>query len=71
MLFYFYKEIAFKLLILGTLLTGVSTWLIGGKGYHIGMSGVVYLLFSFIFFSGILRKHFRLILVYPQKMLQF
>ena len=59
MLFYFYKEIAFKLLILGTLLTGVSTWLIGGKGYHIGMSGVVYLLFSFIFgFSDFSKKVF-------------
>jgi membrane associated rhomboid family serine protease len=63
MLFYFYKEIAYKILILGALLTGIFTWLIGGKGYHIGMSGVVYLLFSFIFFSGILRKHFRLISV--------
>lgn len=63
MLFYFYQEIALKILIFGTLLTGFSTWLIGGKGYHIGMSGVVYLLFSFIFFSGVLRKHFRLISV--------
>lgn len=63
MLFYFYKEIAVKLILFGTLFTGCSTWLIGGEGFHIGMSGVVYLLFSFIFFSGVLRKHFRLISV--------
>jgi membrane associated rhomboid family serine protease len=63
MLFYFYEEISFKVLITGSFLTGVFTWLIGAPAYHIGMSGVVYLLFSFIFFSGIIRKHFRLISV--------
>ena len=63
MLFYFYKEVAFKILVFGTLLTGCITWMIGGDGYHLGMSGLVYLLFSFIFFSGILRRHFRLISV--------
>tara|TARA_B100000809_G_scaffold266760_1_gene331268 strand:- start:11942 stop:12610 length:669 start_codon:yes stop_codon:yes gene_type:complete len=63
MLFYFYKEISLKILIYGSVLTGCLTWLIGGEGYHIGMSGIVYLLFSFIFFSGVLRKHFRLISV--------
>lgn len=63
MLFYFYKEIAWKIILLGSFITGCFTWLIGGEGYHVGMSGVVYLLFSFIFFSGVLRKHFRLISV--------
>jgi membrane associated rhomboid family serine protease len=63
MLFYFYKEISLKIVLYGSFLTGCLTWLIGGQGYHIGMSGVVYLLFSFIFFSGIFRKHFRLISV--------
>ncbi len=63
MAFFFYKEIAFKLLVYGGLLTGLLTWIIGGKAYHIGMSGIIYLLFSFIFFSGVLRKHFRLIAV--------
>lgn len=63
MLFYFYREISLKILLYGIPFTGILTWLIGGEGYHIGMSGVVYLLFSFIFFSGIFRKHFRLISV--------
>ncbi|WP_348714795.1 rhomboid family intramembrane serine protease [Tenacibaculum sp. 190130A14a] len=60
-LFYFYKEVASKVLIYGALLTGMLTWIIGRESYHIGASGVVYLLFSFVFFSGIIRKHFRLI----------
>ena len=48
---------------IGSLITGLLTWLIGVNAYHIGMSGVVYLLFSFIFFSGVIRKHYRLISV--------
>ena len=60
-LFYFYKDIAFKILIIGGLLTGLATWLIARDSYHIGASGIVYLLFSFVFFSGIIRKHYRLV----------
>ena len=33
------------------------------KSYHIGASGIIYLLFSFIFFSGIIRKNYRLVAV--------
>lgn len=60
-LFYFYRKIAFKIIIYGTLLSGVFTWIIARDAYHIGASGVVYLLFSFILFSGIIRKYNRLI----------
>jgi membrane associated rhomboid family serine protease len=60
-LFYFYKEVAYKVLLLGGFLTGFLTWIIARESYHIGASGIVYLLFSFVFFSGIIRKHFRLV----------
>ena len=60
-LFFFYRKIAFRVLIVGTILTGLATWLIAKNSYHIGASGVVYMLFSFIFFSGIMRKHYRLV----------
>lgn len=60
-LLYFYKKIALKVLVYGTIFTGILTWIIGRESYHIGASGIVYLLFSFIFFSGIIRKHYRLI----------
>ena len=60
-LFYFYKELAFKIVLIGTILTGLLCWSFARDSYHIGASGVIYLLFSFIFFSGIIRKHFRLI----------
>ena len=60
-LFYFYRQIAHKVLIYGTLLSGLICWCIARGSYHIGASGIIYLLFSFIFFSGIIRKHYRLI----------
>tara|TARA_R110002073_G_scaffold293194_2_gene458797 strand:+ start:76078 stop:76737 length:660 start_codon:yes stop_codon:yes gene_type:complete len=60
-LLYFYREVAYKVLIYGILLSGIFTWLIGRDSYHIGASGIIYLLFSFVFFSGIIKKHYRLI----------
>ncbi|MGJ5643508.1 rhomboid family intramembrane serine protease [Formosa sp. S-31] len=60
-LFYFYRPIAWKVLGYGILLSGFLTWCIGRPSYHIGASGVIYVLFSFIFFKGIFAKHFRLI----------
>lgn len=60
-LFYFYKKIAWRVLGFGMLVTGFLTWLIGTSGNHIGASGVIYLLVSFIFFKGIFAKHYRLI----------
>lgn len=62
-LLYFYKDIAWKVFIYGTLLTGLLTWFIARRSYHIGASGIIYLLFSFIFFSGVIRKNYRLIAV--------
>ena len=61
-LFYFYKKISWQVLLYGTLLTGLLTWLLGrGGAVHFGASGVVYLLTSFLFFKGIWSKNFRLI----------
>jgi len=60
-LFYFYQKIAYKVLIAGILLTGLLTWVFGRDSYHIGASGVIYFLVSFVFFSGIFRKYYRLI----------
>ncbi len=60
---YFYKPIAFKILIMGWLGSGLLTWLIARPSFHIGASGIIYMLVSFIFFSGVFRKHYRLIAV--------
>jgi len=58
--FYFYREIASKVFFFGAFFTGFFTWIIARESYHIGASGIIYLLFSFILFSGIIRKQYRL-----------
>jgi membrane associated rhomboid family serine protease len=60
-LYFFYKKIATKVLLIGVILTGLLTWSFARPAYHIGASGVVYFLVSFVFFSGIFRKYYRLI----------
>lgn len=60
-LFFFYNKLALKVLGAGFILTGLLTWSFARESYHIGASGIVYMLFSFIFFSGLLRKHYRLV----------
>ena len=60
-LFYFYRTIAYKVLLYGALWSGLLTWTIARESYHIGASGIVYVLFSFVFFSGIIKKHYRLV----------
>lgn len=59
-LFYFYKEIAGKVFLLIYLIVGICVWLSGREAYHIGASGVIYGLASFLFFSGIIRRDSRL-----------
>lgn len=58
---YFYRPIAYKIILIGWFGTGLLTWITARSSYHIGASGIVYMLVSFIFFSGIFRKHYRLI----------
>jgi hypothetical protein len=41
-------------------LLGFLTWLIGSPGYHIGASGIIYVLMSFMLFKGILSKNHHL-----------
>ena len=57
-LIYFYREIALKVFLYGWLFTGLLLWIYAqNKGsYHIGMSGLIYMLVGFLFVSGVLRK---------------
>lgn len=56
-LYYFYHEIASRILILIWLVTGLWVWIGGNAAYHIGISGVLYGLVTFLFYSGIIRKN--------------
>jgi membrane associated rhomboid family serine protease len=63
LLFYFYHKIAIEIFIWIYLVTGFWTWLIARDAYHIGASGIVYGMASFLFFSGIIRKSRRLMTI--------
>ena len=59
--FYFYSEIALRVSLWTWVLTGLSVWMAGRPSWHIGASGLIYGFASFLFFSGIIRKYFRLV----------
>ena len=63
LLFYFYHRIAVELFIWIYLVTGFWTWMLARNAYHIGASGVVYGMASFLFFSGIIRKNKQLMTI--------
>jgi membrane associated rhomboid family serine protease len=56
-LFYFYRDIALRILILIWLFTGIWVWIGAREAYHVGASGIVYGLAAFILVSGIIRRH--------------
>lgn len=60
-LFFFYKQIAVKVLVISYIFSGLILWIIGRDSWHIGASGLIYSIAFFLFFSGIIRKHVPLI----------
>ena len=58
---YFYAKQSIVVIGYGILLSGLITWIIGRDSYHIGASGLIYVLVSFIFFKGIQTKYYRLV----------
>ncbi|MCC6371911.1 MAG: rhomboid family intramembrane serine protease [Bacteroidia bacterium] len=68
MLFYFYRKIAFPVFLWIWLISGLWLW-VGGRNdeyhpnYHIGASTLIYGLASFLFFSGVFRRHLQLMVV--------
>lgn len=61
--FYFYRPVAFRVLILSWIITGIMVWLAGRDAFHIGASGLIYAIASFLFFSGFIRKSIELIAI--------
>jgi membrane associated rhomboid family serine protease len=63
LLFYFYNNLAIRVILISWLSTGILVWLIGRPSYHVGVSGVIYALAGFLFVSGFLRKHLGLMAI--------
>ncbi|MEX0985957.1 MAG: rhomboid family intramembrane serine protease [Bacteroidales bacterium] len=55
-LFYFYRGISYTIFFSIYIIGGIILWFIGRDAYHIGASGVIYGLASFLFLSGVIRR---------------
>ena len=56
---FFYPKQSVQVIIFGILLSGIFTWSIGRENYHIGASGLIYVLFIFFFIKGKQTKQSR------------
>lgn len=56
-LFYLYSQVSFKVLFWIMILTGFAVWITGRPAWHIGASGIVYGMASFLFVSGLIRRY--------------
>ncbi len=60
---YFYRKVAMRAFWLIYFMTGIAVWLLARPVSHIGASGIVYGLVSFIFWNGIFRRSLRSIIL--------
>lgn len=60
---FFYQANYLKIFVLGVLLSGLLTWVIARPAYHLGMSGVIYVLASFIIAKSFFSKQYNLIAI--------
>jgi len=62
LLIYAYRKLALPVLLAGWIFGGFFVWLFAENhsAYHIGLSGLIYSLVSFLFFSGVFRRYFPL-----------
>ncbi len=58
-LMYFYYRIAIEVFVWIYLTSGFWVWVIGRTAFHIGASGVIYGLMSFLIVSGLIRRNIR------------
>ncbi|CAN5190982.1 rhomboid family intramembrane serine protease [soil metagenome] len=63
LLFNSYKEIAGKVFWISYFLNGILLWFFARDAFHLGASGVVYALASFLMISGLIRKHPQLAMI--------
>ena len=62
-IFYFYREIAYKIFFIVYFVSGFLVWTVGREAYHIGASGLIYGFAAFLFLSGVIRKNMSLLAI--------
>jgi membrane associated rhomboid family serine protease len=62
-LFLFYDRIARQVFFQCYFITNILVWIFGRSSYHIGASGLVYGIASFLIFFGIFKKDFKSLII--------
>jgi len=62
-LYYFYDRVSRNVFLQCYFIPGVLVWLFARSSYHIGASGLIYALASFLIFLGLFRKDTRSIII--------
>lgn len=62
-LYYFYRQVASRVMILTIMISGLLTWCGARGGIHIGASALVYGLTTFLIISGFIRGNHQLIAI--------
>ena len=57
---FFYRNLSFEIFMWLFVVSGILLWGIGRPNYHIGASGIIYALATFLFTSGLIKKDTRL-----------
>lgn len=59
----FYRKVSWQAFLMVYILTGMAVWLFARPVFHVGASGVVYGLVSFVFWSGVFRRSLKAIVL--------
>ena len=62
-LFFFFQPIASKVFLYSSFFTNTLVWVFGRSYYHIGASGLVYALASFLVFYGLFTRNFKSVII--------
>ena len=62
-LFFFYRNIAWKVLILSIIIGNGLVWILGRSLVHVGASGVIFSLVAFFIFSAVFKKNFKALIL--------
>ena len=63
MILYFYRRVAIRSIFMIYILSGLMVWLFARPVFHVGASGVVYGLVSFVFWMGLFRRSIKSIIL--------
>lgn len=63
LLFYFYRPLAWRVILFTVVISGVWVWVSARPAYHVGASGLIYGLAAFLIVSGIIRKNMQLLAI--------